>query len=86
MENVLLGSGTSVGSNTVISDSVIGRNCHIGRTITFISSSLCLGNNTVISDSVIGRNCHIGTTSFLSLCGQQQCDIRLCYRPKLSHR
>ena len=41
-ENVLISKGTSVGAGTVITNSIIGRNCVIGRKHSFFFLHVCM--------------------------------------------
>ncbi|XP_069129392.1 translation initiation factor eIF2B subunit epsilon-like [Argopecten irradians] len=47
-ENVMVGRGTSVGSNTVIAHSIIGKNCIIGENVTIRGAYLW--DNVVVED------------------------------------
>ncbi|XP_052793044.1 translation initiation factor eIF-2B subunit epsilon-like [Mya arenaria] len=51
VENVMLGSGSTVGSNSVISHSVIGKNCTIGNNVTIEGSYLW--NNVTVEDNCV---------------------------------
>ena len=64
----------SLGDNSSICDSVIGRNCEVGRRNLVVKSEIgeCTytGDNTIIQNSIIGKYCSIswnvsmgGTTS-----------------------
>ncbi|XP_064608515.1 translation initiation factor eIF2B subunit epsilon-like [Liolophura sinensis] len=56
-KNVVIGSGTSVGSNTTISGSVIGRNCKIGENVMIEGSYLWDGvtveDNCTVTTAII---------------------------------
>lgn len=53
-ENVIIGHGTKVGSNTVITRSVIGANCRIGDDVS-------IENAYIWDDVVIGKGCSVKT-------------------------
>ncbi|VDI80076.1 translation initiation factor eIF-2B subunit epsilon [Mytilus galloprovincialis] len=59
-ENVVVGSGSSIGCNTVISQSVIGNNCKIGENVkitgSYIWDDVTIEDNCVIETSVICDN------------------------------
>ncbi|KAJ8297595.1 hypothetical protein KUTeg_024126 [Tegillarca granosa] len=67
-ENVIVGGGSSIGSNTVISQSVIGNNCKIGENVkimgSYIWNDAVIEDNTVITKAILCDSVHLykGTT------------------------
>lgn len=59
-EKVVVGSGSSIGCNTVISQSVIGNNCKIGENVeitgSYIWDNVVIEDNCVIKTSIICDN------------------------------
>ncbi|XP_052078561.1 translation initiation factor eIF-2B subunit epsilon-like isoform X2 [Mytilus californianus] len=59
-ENVVVGSGSSIGCNTVITQSVIGNNCKIGENVkitgSYVWDDVTIEDNCVIETSVICDN------------------------------
>ncbi|KAG9245846.1 heat shock transcription factor 2 [Calycina marina] len=73
----VIGRGTSVGADSVISHSTIGRNCQIGKNVTIRNGShlwdnVSVGDNTTIdhaiiaNEAVIGRNCTVSEGALIS--------------------
>lgn len=60
----MIGSGSSVGQDALITRSVIGRHCHIGKNVTIRNSYIwdgsTIGDNTTIESSIIAQNVRIG--------------------------
>jgi len=65
----VVGRGTSIGENSIITNSTIGRNCQIGKNVTIDSSYIwddaLIGNNSTITKSVIANSASIGHNCIL---------------------
>ncbi|KAI8064821.1 uncharacterized protein B0P05DRAFT_554490 [Gilbertella persicaria] len=62
-ENVQIGSGTRIGENTRIANSIIGKNCKIGDNVVlegaFLWDNVVIGDNCIIEKSIIANDVHI---------------------------
>lgn len=60
----VIGHGTSVGDGSVISNSIIGRHCHIGRGVTiegaYIWDYASIGDGSVVKKAIIANEASIG--------------------------
>lgn len=65
--NVILGSGSHIGSRSVVRDSIIGRGCTIGEGCrvrgAFIWDNVTMGNDVEVSNAIIASNVEIGAGS-----------------------
>ncbi|CAO3623356.1 unnamed protein product [Cunninghamella echinulata] len=67
-ENVQIGAGTTIGENSRVAQSIIGRNCRIGDNVTLVGVYLwdgaIIGDNCTIKKSILANNVTIleGTT------------------------
>jgi translation initiation factor eIF-2B subunit epsilon len=75
-KRTVLGKGTSIGDGSVVSNSIIGRGCQIGKNVTIQNSYLwdgvSIGDGTIVeraiiaSEAAIGRNCKIQPGALIS--------------------
>lgn len=69
-DNIVVGSGTTIGPNTSIESSVIGQHCQVGANVT-IKNSIIWGHVIIedgcnIENALIAENCVIGAGSTIS--------------------
>lgn len=72
----VIGRGTSIGANTIITNSIIGRHCHIGRNVkidgAYLWDHASVGDGCTVTKSIvaneasIGRNCTIEAGALIS--------------------
>ncbi|KAI9316229.1 nucleotide-diphospho-sugar transferase [Dichotomocladium elegans] len=59
-ENVQIGSGTVIGENTRIGNTIIGRNCNIGDNVilenAYVWDNVTISANSVVSQSILANN------------------------------
>ncbi|KAF5302900.1 hypothetical protein FQA39_LY02080 [Lamprigera yunnana] len=64
IEDVIIGSGSSVGDQTSVARSIIGESVKIGKNViienSFIFSEIIINDNCIIRHSAIGNRCVIG--------------------------
>lgn len=75
-KRTVLGSETSIGDGSTVSNSIIGRRCHIGKNVTIkdayiwddvsIDDGSTINRAIIASDAAIGRNCTIQPGALLS--------------------
>lgn len=75
-KRTVLGKDTSIGDGSMVSNSIIGRRCHIGKNVTiqnaYIWDDVVVGDGSTIdraivaNEAVIGKNCKIQPGSLLS--------------------
>jgi translation initiation factor eIF-2B subunit epsilon len=75
-KRTVLGKGTSIGDGSVVSNSIIGRGCQIGKNVTIHNSYLwdgvSIGDGTVVdraiiaNEAAIGRKCKIQPGALIS--------------------
>jgi translation initiation factor eIF-2B subunit epsilon len=75
-KRTVLGKDTSIGDGSTISNSIIGRRCHIGKNVTiqnaYIWDDVVVGDGSTVdraivaSEAVIGKKCKIQPGSLLS--------------------
>lgn len=70
-ENVQIGSGTIIGENSRVANSVIGKNCIIGDNVllegAYIWDNVTISNNCVISKSIIASGASIRENSSIQV-------------------
>lgn len=63
----IVGQGTSIGIDSVITDSIIGRGCHIGNNVTirgaYLWANCSIGDNSVVEGAVLADEVFIGRNS-----------------------
>jgi translation initiation factor eIF-2B subunit epsilon len=75
-KRTVLGKDTAVGEGSVVSNSIIGRRCHIGKNVTisnsYIWDDVVVGDGSKVDgaiiahEAVVGRNCTISSGALLS--------------------
>lgn len=69
-EDVIIASGTTVGENSYITSSVVGKNCKIGKNVqitnSYVWDNTVIEDNCTVSFSLLAENCHIKSRSSLT--------------------
>lgn len=75
-KRTVIGNDTSIGDGSVVSNSIIGRRCRIGKNITiqnaYIWDDVTIGDGSIIdraiiaNEAVVGKNCTIPSGALLS--------------------
>lgn len=75
-KRTVLGKDTSIGDGSIVSNSIIGRRCHIGKNVTiqdsYIWDDVSIGDGSTVSraiianEAVVGKNCIIQPGALLS--------------------
>ena len=91
----IIGKETSVGDGSIISDSVLGRRCQIGRNVkiqnSYIWDDVVIGDNSVITSAiianevVIGADCKLEEDALLSFRVRLSKGITLPPKTRLTH-
>jgi translation initiation factor eIF-2B subunit epsilon len=63
-KRTVLGKDTSIGDGSVVSNSIIGRRCHIGKNVTiqnaYIWDDVVIGDGSIIERAIVGNKAVIG--------------------------
>ena len=85
----MLGRDTSVGDDTVITNSIIGRRCQIGRNVTidnaYIWDDVVVGENSTVTQSIVAAEAVVGSGCTISPGALLSFGVRISDKTTIRH-